>query len=80
MVFFWDEKECENMATRTYLINNIKSGVCCEKIQHSINKIDGLTANVDLDTKSVTVNSMTYINDDKVISTIKNLGYTVKEV
>lgn len=68
------------MPTKTYIVENMLSGHCCEKIEKAVNSIGGLQCYVDLDKKTASVSSVGYINDEVIIKAINDAGYSVKEI
>lgn len=68
------------MVSRTYVIEGLKSGKCCEKVRQALNKLKGIRANVDLKLGTSTIISSGYIENDKIINAVKKAGFRVKMV
>lgn len=68
------------MISRTYITEGMKSGECSQKIEAALNKLEGITAKVDLNAGTSTVYSAKYIDDKQIIDIIEKSGYHVRSV
>ena len=72
------ETEETKMAAKTYIIEGMSCGHCSSRVEQALNALDGITATVDLDSKMATVTANGYIDDEAVIRSVTDAGYSVK--
>lgn len=68
------------MKTKTIKIEGMSCEHCSARVETVLNEIDGVTAKVNLEEKTATVELSKEITDDALSKTIANAGYTVVEI
>lgn len=63
--------------TKTITVNGMSCEHCKNTVERAFNELDGVTANVNLKTKKVTISSEIELSDDIIRQTIEKAGYTV---
>jgi Cu+-exporting ATPase len=61
-------------------IEGMTCGHCTARVEKALNGIDGVTAEVSLESKSATVNLSKDIDDETLISTVTDAGYEVVDI
>ena len=64
--------------TKTVIIEGMMCTHCSGRVEQLLNEIEGVTATVNLDTKSATVTGD--ISDETIKKIITDAGYTVVEI
>ena len=70
----------DKIMKKIMIIDGMTCGHCKGRVEDALNKIDGVTATVDLDQKSAYVNLSKDIDDEILKKVITDVGYEVKEI
>ena len=70
------EKGTETM-TRTMTVEGMRCGHCSSRVEKALNAIDGVTAKVDLEAKTATVEFASEVSDDTLRKAVEDAGYEV---
>lgn len=73
------EKE-NNIMQKTMVIEGMSCGHCSGRVEKALNKIDGVKATVDLETKSATINLSKDIDDNTLKQAVVDAGYEVASI
>ncbi len=73
-----EKREEEKIMTKTIIIDGMMCPHCSGAVEKALNAIDGVTATVDLASKSATVTGD--IENDVLTKVITDAGYTVEEI
>ncbi|MEE0266287.1 MAG: heavy metal translocating P-type ATPase [Acutalibacteraceae bacterium] len=73
-----EKREEEKTMTKTIIINGMMCPHCSGAVEKALNAIDGVTATVDLASKSATVTGN--VENGVLIKVITDAGYTVEEI
>lgn len=65
------------IGTTTVIVDGMTCEHCRERVESSINKIEGAAAEVDLKRKTAVVSMEKKIDDEQIRKAIENAGYTV---
>ncbi len=53
---------------------------CAARVEKALNRIDGIEAKVDLESRTATLHMSKEISDDTIFQAIDDMGYSVTEI
>ncbi len=62
------------------VIDGMSCGHCSGRVIDALNKLDGVSAQVDLQSKTATVTLQKDVSDEVLVKAITDVGYTVLSV
>ena len=68
------------MAKKVVKIEGMKCPKCSARAEKALNALDGVTATVDLDSKTATCECAANVTDDMISKAVSDEGYTVTEI
>ena len=63
--------------TKTIKIDGMSCAHCSGRVEKALNAIAGVSAKVDLASKTATITSSKEVSDDVIINAVSDAGYTV---
>ena len=73
-------KEDTTMTTRTMKIEGMMCTHCSSRVEKALNAIDGVSATVDLESKTATVHAEPQVDDAALKAAVEDAGYTVVSI
>lgn len=70
----------ENVMTKTMTVEGMSCGHCSARVEKALNAIEGVTAKVDLEAKTASVELDREIADDVLKKAVEDAGYEVTEI
>ncbi len=66
--------------SKTLIIKGMSCGHCAARVEKVLNKIDGVEAVVDLESRSAKVNLTQNVSDEQLKDAVENTGYKVTDI
>lgn len=66
--------------TKTIIVEGMSCGHCVAHVEKALNAIDGVTAKVDLETKTATVQLSKEVSDETLRKAVEDAGYEVSSI
>ena len=61
--------------TRTYIVEKMMCGGCVRNIDAALSKVKSISYTINLETRTVVVDFVDKVDDNKVINALKKAGY-----
>ena len=66
--------------TKTMSVEGMSCGHCSARVENALNAIDGVTATVNLEAKTATLQLTAEISDDTLCKAVEDAGYEVVSI
>lgn len=65
---------------KTAIIKGMSCSHCAARVEKALNKIDGVEAKVDLESRTAKLSLSQKVSDDQIKEAVDNAGYTVTDI